>query len=82
MKICIVSSVGGHLTEILSLKDTYKNFEHFYVLNKKITPPKELKADCLFIKHSERDYKLIINFNLFVFNYFSFKIYILFQTFC
>ena len=62
MKICIVSSVGGHLTEILSLKDIYKKFEHFYVLNKKITPPKDLEADCLFIKHSERDYKLIINF--------------------
>ena len=62
MKICIVSSVGGHLTEILSLRDRYKKFEHFYVLNKKVTPPKELKEDVLFIKHSQRDYKLFINF--------------------
>ena len=62
MKICIVSSVGGHLTEILSLKDKYQKYEHFYVFNKKIIPPKELKGDYFFIKHSERDYKLIINF--------------------
>ena len=43
MKICIVSSVGGHLTEILSLSEKYRKFEHFYVLNKKVIPPKEIK---------------------------------------
>ena len=62
LKICIVSSVGGHLTEILSLRDKYRKFEHFYVLNKRIVPPVELKEDVFFIQHSQRDYKLIINF--------------------
>src|SRR5215467_503871 len=35
MKICIVSSCGGHLTEVRCLKPAYESYQHFYVLNDK-----------------------------------------------
>ncbi|MDO8627027.1 MAG: PssD/Cps14F family polysaccharide biosynthesis glycosyltransferase [Candidatus Diapherotrites archaeon] len=31
IKICIASSAGGHLTEILQLKNLYSKYEHFYL---------------------------------------------------
>ncbi len=36
MKICIVSSCGGHLTEIRRLRKVYARYEHFYVINDRI----------------------------------------------
>ena len=33
MKVCIVSSCGGHLTEVRQLRQAYERFDHFYVLN-------------------------------------------------
>ena len=40
MKICIVSSCGGHLTEVRALKAAYQAYDHFYVLNDKAILPK------------------------------------------
>jgi UDP-N-acetylglucosamine:LPS N-acetylglucosamine transferase len=61
MKICVVSSSGGHLTEVRCLASAYARFEHFFVLN----DPKELPADMrgrtYFIAHSERDWRLLLN---------------------
>jgi len=31
LKICIVASAGGHLTEILQIKKAFENYEHFFV---------------------------------------------------
>lgn len=59
--ICIVSSCGGHLTEIQSLKQIYEKYSHFYVINDVIELEPEMKDKTYFIKHSERDFKFIYN---------------------
>ncbi|MFH1235197.1 MAG: PssD/Cps14F family polysaccharide biosynthesis glycosyltransferase [Candidatus Diapherotrites archaeon] len=35
MKICLAASAGGHLTELLQLKEAWKGKEHFYVTDKR-----------------------------------------------
>ena len=61
MKICIVSSCGGHLTEVRCLKPAYEAYEHFYVLNDKAILPADMRDRTYFIAHSERDKKFIFN---------------------
>jgi len=62
VKICIVSSCGGHLTEVRCLRPAYEAYEHFYVLNDKALLPPDMKGRTLFITHSERDWRLAVNF--------------------
>lgn len=62
MKICIVSSSGGHLSEARVLSTVYEKYEHFYILNYKIPLTDEMIDKTHFITHSERDFKLFINF--------------------
>lgn len=61
MKICIVSSCGGHLTEVRRLKSAYEKYEHFYVLNDKVMLPEDMQRRTYFIAHSERDWKFFLN---------------------
>ena len=61
MKVCVVSSCGGHLTEVRCLKPAYELFEHFYVLNDKAVLPADMKDNTYFIAHSERDWKSFLN---------------------
>ncbi len=61
MKICIVSSCGGHLTEVRTLKPAYEAYEHFYVLNDLVSLPDDMEQCTYFIKHSERDWLFIVN---------------------
>jgi len=61
MKIGIVSSCGGHLTEIRSLRSLYDKYPHFYVLNDKIHLPADMQEKTTFIRHSERDALFFIN---------------------
>ena len=61
MKICIVSSCGGHLTEVKALALQYQNHEHFYVINQHIQFPDDMKNKTYFITHSERDWKFFLN---------------------
>jgi len=61
MKICIVSSCGGHLTEVRALKKVYECYEHCYVLNDRILLPKDMENKTYFIRHSERDWLIIVN---------------------
>lgn len=61
MKVCIVSSCGGHLTEVRCLVAAYKDYEHFYVLNDKVILPDDMKGKTYFIAHSERDWKFFLN---------------------
>lgn len=61
MKICIVSSAGGHLTEIQVLRSIYEQYEHFFVINYKIALTDEMADRTYFIQHSERDWKFLIN---------------------
>lgn len=61
MKTCVVSSCGGHLTEVRCLKPAYEAYEHFYVLNDKAILPADMEGRTYFIAHSERDWKLLLN---------------------
>lgn len=59
--ICIVSSCGGHLTEVLSLKSVYGLYDHSYVLNERIQLPEDMRGKTHFIVHAERDWRVLIN---------------------
>jgi len=62
MKICIVSSCGGHLTEVRQVRPAYAPYDHFYVLNKRITVPEDMAEKTVyFIRHSERDLLFFTN---------------------
>src|SRR5882672_8185510 len=61
MKICIVSSCGGHLTEVRVLKPAFEVHEHFYVLNDRVSLPEDMRERTSFIKHSERDWLFLFN---------------------
>src|SRR5262245_13351256 len=60
-KICIVSFCGGHLTELRALIPIYGCYEHFYVLNERVSLPKDMGGRTYFIRHSERDWLFFIN---------------------
>lgn len=61
MKTCIVSSCGGHLTEVRCLLPAYQDMQHFYVLNDKALLPEDMQGKTSFIAHSERDWKFLLN---------------------
>ena len=61
MRICIVSSCGGHLTEVRLLKQAYQRNEHFYVLNDKAELSEDMTGRTYFIRHSERDLLFFMN---------------------
>ena len=60
-KICIVSSCGGHLTEVRALKPSYDKYDHFYVLNDQALLPPDMEGKTRFIRHSERDLLFFVN---------------------
>jgi beta-1,4-N-acetylglucosaminyltransferase len=60
-KLCIVSSCGGHLTEIRMLRSVYQSYEHFYVVNERIELPADMGGRTYFIRHSERDWLFLAN---------------------
>jgi UDP-N-acetylglucosamine:LPS N-acetylglucosamine transferase len=60
-KICIVSSCGGHLTEVRSLREAYARYQHFYVLNDRVLLPPDMEGRTYFIRHSERDLLFFVN---------------------
>jgi UDP-N-acetylglucosamine:LPS N-acetylglucosamine transferase len=61
VKLCIVSSCGGHLTEVRALMPAYARWPHVYVLNDKALLPPDMEGRTHFITHSERDWKLVLN---------------------
>lgn len=61
MKICLVSSCGGHLTELRRLLPAVCGHEYFYVLNDHVNLPPDMDKCTYFISHSERDLKFFIN---------------------
>jgi UDP-N-acetylglucosamine:LPS N-acetylglucosamine transferase len=61
MKVCVVSSCGGHLTEVRCLRPAYEDHQHFYVLNDSVLLPPDMEEKTYFVSHSERDWKLILN---------------------
>jgi len=61
LKICIVSSCGGHLTEVRQLKSAYAGYDHFYVINDSVELPEDMRGRTYFIRHSERDWLFVVN---------------------
>lgn len=61
MKTCVVSSCGGHLTEVRALMAAYADDAHFYVLNDQAMLPADMEGKTFFIAHSERDWKFLLN---------------------
>lgn len=61
MKVCVVSSCGGHLTEVRTLRAAYERHEHFYVLNDRVLLPADMVDKTYFIRHSERDWLFLVN---------------------
>jgi len=59
--VLIVSSSGGHLTEVMMLRESFLDHEHHFVLNHPIELPAELVGRTDFIAHSERDWKFLLN---------------------
>ncbi len=61
VKIALVSSCGGHLTDVRALRPVYEGHEHFYVLNDRAILPKDMEGKTIFIRHSERDWLFFLN---------------------
>jgi len=61
MKICIISSCGGHLTEVRALKSVYEQMPHFYVLDDRVLLSQDMADRTYFVYHSERDWLFFLN---------------------
>jgi UDP-N-acetylglucosamine:LPS N-acetylglucosamine transferase len=61
LKVCIVSSCGGHLTEVRALLSAYEEYTHIYVLNDKALLPNDMQDKTFYISHSERDLRFFLN---------------------
>jgi len=61
VKIALVSSVGGHLRELMQLAPVYGQHDHFFVVNDPLGLRADLSAPTYVIKHAERDWRQIIN---------------------
>jgi len=61
MTICLVSSCGGHLSELLALRPAYERYRHFYVLNERVPLPAGVTARVFTITHGERDWRVLKN---------------------
>lgn len=61
MRICIISSCGGHLTEVRQLLPAYGRYDFFYVLNDRAILPPDMEGRTYFIRHSERDLLFFVN---------------------
>lgn len=60
-KVALVSSVGGHLTELLALRAAYESLPHFYVFNDatQFTPTEDVSVYT--VAHAERDLRVLWN---------------------
>lgn len=60
-KIALVSSVGGHLTELLALAKAYEDSPHFYIFNDEtqFSPPEGVRVYT--VAHAERDWRVLWN---------------------
>lgn len=54
MKVCVVSSGGGHLTEVRMPMAAYRPYPHFYVLNKQVLLPEDMRDNT----YNEQDQSL------------------------
>ncbi len=61
LTICVVSSIGGHLDEVMQLYPVIGAHAHFFVVNAPGAVPKAIADKTIRIVHSERDWKLLVN---------------------
>src|SRR5262249_51957056 len=61
ISVFIISSVGGHLAEIRSLRGVYEQYEVTYILNCHTNIHDDMQGRTCFISHSERDWRFILN---------------------
>lgn len=61
IRVCIVSSCGGHLSEVRALSQAFEEMDYFFVLNDHAILPPEVAKRTQFIRHSERDWLLLVN---------------------
>jgi len=61
LKICVVSSIGGHLDEVMKIFPLIQEHEYFFVVNAEGPLPKAIRDKTVRVTHSERDWKLILN---------------------
>lgn len=59
--ICLVSSSGGHLTELRQFAPVYERYDHFFVLNYRVALPEPMQGRTEFITHAERDWRVLWN---------------------
>ncbi len=62
MKLLLVSSVGGHLTEIMYLSRLFAEREVVLVVNEKVQLPDYPFSRVYRIEHAERDWRQLRNF--------------------
>jgi len=60
VKIALVTSVGGHLTELLQLIEAFPNDERVWVVND-VSPVLPRDVDAYRISHAERDWRVLWN---------------------
>ena len=61
LTVCIVSSCGGHLTEIRNIVKPQPQYDLMYVLNDKVKLSGDMVGRTQFIRHSERDWLFLVN---------------------
>jgi beta-1,4-N-acetylglucosaminyltransferase len=60
MKVALVSSIGGHLTDLVALRDAFADAERVWILNDRSPVlPKDERA--YVVSHAERDLRVIWN---------------------
>lgn len=62
LRICLVSSVGGHFRELLQLQPVYGAYGHFYVVNDEMRPAEGIAVRMIRITHAERSWRQLWNF--------------------
>lgn len=61
IRICLVSSIGGHLAELRCLRGVYEQYECVYILNAPTTIHEDMFGKTFWMSHSERDWKFLLN---------------------
>ena len=53
--ILLVSSCGGHLSELLAFKSIWSKYNCRYIINKRVKVSEAIRKLVIFVTHSERD---------------------------
>ena len=64
MKICVIASAGGHLTEVLRIREAFEKYEHFFVTFNRADVKHKLKGKKVyFVRDPKRNpFKFFKNF--------------------